>query len=126
MTPLLNGAPFKVESESSFVLLSQVPGQFYGGRSGRLHAWQQTQRPACNHTPPDLCGTHPHHLPPGEASEADLPPTAGGGGGPGQQDHFSGPSWDAVLGVRKQLSRYIFIYIMIEIFLIIFVSSQIY
>lgn len=90
-------------SLSVHVLLSQFPGQFHGGRSGGLHAWQQAQRPACHHTSPDLCGTHPHHLPPGEASEADLPSTAGGGGGAGQQDHLSGPSRDAVLGVRKQL-----------------------
>lgn len=92
-----------VGSDSSCVPRSQFPGQFYGGRSGRLHAWQQAQRFARHHTSPDLRSTHPHHLPPGEASEADLPPTTGGGRGAGQQDHFSGPSRDAVFGVRKRL-----------------------
>lgn len=92
-------------SDTCCVLPPQFPGQFHGGRSGRLHAWQQAQRPARHHPSPDLCRTHPHHLPPGEASEADLPPTSGGGGGAGQQDHFSGPSRDAVFGVRKRLKR---------------------
>lgn len=79
----------------------QVPGQLHGGCSRRLYAGQPTQRPARHHPAADVRGPHPHHLPPGEAAEADLPPAAGGGGGAGQQDHLPGAGQHAVPGVRN-------------------------
>ena len=59
----------------------QVPGELHGGRPRRLHAGQQTQRPARHHPAPDLRRAHPHHLPAGEAPEADhAPPLVEGEG----------------------------------------------
>lgn len=76
-------------SSESFSFNFQLPGEFHGGRSGRLHARQQAPRPASDHSPADVHRPDPHHLPPGQTSEADHASSAGGGGGPGQPHHLS-------------------------------------
>lgn len=75
---------------------SQLPGEFHGGRPRRLHAGQQTPRPAGDHPSADLHRPDAHNLPPGQTSETDHAPSTGRGGGASKPDHLPGAVQHAV------------------------------
>lgn len=85
----------------AFLPPPQIPRQFYGGCSWRVHAWEQAQRPPRHHPTQDVRSTHTHHLPPGKAPETAGPTSSGRGRRVGQQDHCPGPCRSTVPQVKK-------------------------
>ena len=68
----------------------QLPGEFYGGCSGRLHARQQAPRPQGHHPASDLRRAHAHHVSSGQTAETDHASSTGGRGGARQPHHLPG------------------------------------
>lgn len=67
---------------------SQLPGEFHGGCSRRLHARQQAPWPASYYSPSNLHCPNTHYLPPGQTSKTDHASSAGGGGGASKPYHL--------------------------------------
>lgn len=84
----------------SISLVLQVSRQLHGGRQGRLHEGESSQRHADHHPAQEVHGAHQDHLPTGQETQTGFASSDGGRRRPGQPISGSGSGRSSVPRVR--------------------------